>query len=208
MSETNDDAIIAALWRVIAAHGWPGLTMSRLAAASGVPLARLRDRFPSRLDALVLHGRLMDKAVLDGTIPGQGGLARDRLFDVLMRRLDAMQPHRAGLLRFLSDLRRDPGLAALIAPHLAVSMRWMLDAAEIDGRGVQRRVLALGLAGVWLAAVRAWAEDDSEDLGHTMAALDRALDRAEQVGRSFRLLPAEGPEERMEAEPGAPAEEA
>ena len=191
MSETNDDALIAALWRVIAAHGWGGLTMGRLAAEAGMPLSGLRDRFPSRLDLLVLHGRVTDTAVLAGTIPGQGGLARDRLFDVLMRRLDAMQPHREGILRLLRDLRFDPGLAALLGPHLALSMRWMLDAAEIGGSGAQRRAIALGLIGVWLAAVRAWAEDESEDLGPTMAALDRALDRAEQVARTIRLLPAE-----------------
>ena len=191
MTETNDDALIAALWRVIAEHGWPGLTMGRLAAESGVPMATLRLRFPSRLDALILHGKLVDAAVLAGTIPGQGGAARDRLFDVLMRRFDAMQPNRAGILRFLRDMRRDPSLAALLGPQLSLSMRWMLDAAEIEGQGGQRRALALGLVGVWLAAVRAWAEDESEDLGTTMAALDKALDRAEQIARSFRLLPRE-----------------
>ena len=193
MSETNDDALIAALWRVIAEHGWPGLTMGRLAAESGVPLVTLRHRFPSRLDVLILHGRLVDAAVLAGTIPGQGGAARDRLFDVLMRRFDAMQPNRAGILRFLRDMRRDPSLAALLGPQLSLSMRWMLDAAEIEGQGGQRRALALGLVGVWLAAVRAWAEDESEDLGTTMAALDRVLDRAERIARSFRLLPPEEP---------------
>jgi AcrR family transcriptional regulator len=206
MSETNDSALIAALWRVVAAHGWPGLTMGRLAAESGTPLATLREKFPSRLDALILHGRLVDRAVLAGTVPGQGGAARDRLFDVLMRRLDAMQPHRAGILRFLADMRRDPSLAALLGPQLALSRRWMLDAAEIGGSAGQRRALALGLVAVWLAAVRAWAEDGSEDLGPTMAALDRALDRAEQIARTLRLLPAEAAD--AAPEPGAPAEDA
>lgn len=189
MSEIDDDTLVAALWRVIAIHGWPGLTMGRLAAESGVPLATLRDRFPSRLDVLILHGRRVDHAVLAGTVPGQGGAARDRLFDVLMRRLDAMQSHRAGILRFLRDMRRDPSLAALLGPQLSLSMRWMLDAAEIEGSGGRRRAISLGLVGVWLATVRAWAEDDSEDLGTTMAALDRALDRAEQIARTLRLLP-------------------
>ncbi|WP_198371150.1 TetR family transcriptional regulator [Roseomonas rosulenta] len=189
MSEIDDDALVAALWRVIATHGWPGLTMGRLAAESGVPLATLRDRFPSRLDVLILHGRRVDHAVLAGTVPGQGGAARDRLFDVLMRRLDAMQPHRVGILRFLRDMRRDPSLAALLGPQLSLSMRWMLDAAEIEGSGGRRRAISLGLVGVWLATVRAWAEDESEDLGSTMAALDRALDRAEQIARTLRLLP-------------------
>ncbi len=202
-TETDDDALVAALWRVIEQHGWPGLTMGRLAAESGVPLATLRDRFPSRLDPLILHGRRMDHAVLAGTVPGQGGAARDRLFDVLMRRLDAMQPHRAGILRFLRDMRRDPSLAALLGPQLSLSMRWMLDAAEIEGNGGQRRIIALGLVGVWLATVRAWAEDESEDLGTTMAALDRALDRAEQIARTLRLLPAAAPEAPIDDTPAA-----
>lgn len=60
MSETNDDALIAALWRVIAAHGWGGLTMGRLAAEAGTPMSELRDRFPSRFDLLILHGRVTD----------------------------------------------------------------------------------------------------------------------------------------------------
>jgi AcrR family transcriptional regulator len=199
MTEIDEDALVAALWRVIATHGWPGLTMGRLAAEAAVPMATLRDRFPSRLDPLILHGRRVDHAVLAGTIPGQGGAARDRLFDVLMRRLDAMQPHRAGILRFLRDMRRDPSLAVLLGPQLSLSMRWMLDAAEIDGNGGRRRAMALGLVGVWLATVRAWAEDESEDLGPTMAALDRALDRAEQVARTLRLLPDAAPEPSAEA---------
>jgi AcrR family transcriptional regulator len=199
MTEIDEDALVAALWRVIATHGWPGLTMGRLAAEAAVPMATLRDRFPSRLDPLILHGRRVDHAVLAGTIPGQGGAARDRLFDVLMRRLDAMQPHRAGILRFLRDMRRDPSLAVLLGPQLSLSMRWMLDAAEIEGSGGRRRAMSLGLVGVWLATVRAWAEDESEDLGPTMAALDRALDRAEQVARTLRLLPDAAPEPSAEA---------
>ncbi|MBR0648075.1 helix-turn-helix transcriptional regulator [Roseomonas terrae] len=203
MSETDDNTLIAALWRVVAAHGWDGLTMRRLAGEADLSLAELRRRFPSRLDLLVLHGSLMDRTVLAGTIPGQGGLARDRLFDVLMRRLDAMQPHRAGILRLLDDMRRDPGLAALLGPHLVRSMRWMLDAAEVDADAPMRRLLALGLVGVWIGTVRAWIEDESEDLGHTMAALDRLLDRAGQIGRTLRLLPDEAPSPTPVATPDA-----
>lgn len=185
---SHDESLIAALWRVIAAHGWPGLTMRRLASEAGVEAASLRERFPTRLDLLVLHGRLMDQAVLAGTIPGQGGSARDRIFDVLMRRLDAMQPHREGILRLFEDMRRDPALALALAPHIGIAMRWMLEAAEVEAKSCEARVLALGLTGVWLATIRAWARDDSPDMGSTMAALDAALDRAERIARPLGLL--------------------
>lgn len=185
---SHDESLIAALWRMIAAHGWPGLTMRRLASEAGVEAASLRERFPTRLDLLLLHGRLMDQAVLAGTIPGQGGSARDRIFDVLMRRLDAMQPHREGILRLFEDMRRDPALALALAPHIGIAMRWMLEAAEVEAKSCEARVLALGLTGVWLATIRAWARDDSPDMGSTMAALDAALDRAERIARPLDLL--------------------
>ena len=189
MSQPSDDErLIAALWRVIAAHGWPGLSMRRLAAEAGVEVATLRERFPTRLDVLLLHGRMMDQAVLAGTIPGQGGSARDRIFDVLMRRLDAMQPHREGILRLFEDMRRDPALALALAPHIGIAMRWMLEAAEVEAKSCEARLLALGLAGVWLATIRAWVGDDSPDMGATMAALDSALDRAERIARPLGLL--------------------
>jgi AcrR family transcriptional regulator len=187
MASNEDSSLVAALWRVIAQHGWPGMSMRRLAAEAGLETAGLRDRFPTRLDLLLLHGRVMDQAVLAGTIPGQGGSARDRIFDVLMRRLDAMQPHREGILRLFEDMRRDPLLALALAPHIGIAMRWMLDAAEIEAKSCEARLLALGLTGVWLATIRAWARDDSPDMGTTMAALDAALDRAERIARPLGL---------------------
>jgi AcrR family transcriptional regulator len=193
MSETTDDIdsrLLAGFWRVVAAHGWQGVTLRRVAAASGLPASEIRLHAPGGpRDLLALHGRLMDEAVEAGTVPGQGGTPRDRIFDVLMRRIDAMQPHRAGLVRLLEELRTEPGLALCLLAGLPCSMARLLQAAEIESSGIFGALRVQGLTGVWLATIRAWVKDDSTDLGPTMAALDRAFDRAEQVARSLRLDP-------------------
>lgn len=193
MSDTTDDIdsrLIAGFWQVVAAHGWQGVTLRRVAAAAGVPAAEVRARAPGGPgDLLKLHERLMDAAVAAGTVPGQGGTPRDRIFDVLMRRIDAMQPHRAGILRLAEELRRRPDLALCLLLQVPPSMARLLDAAEIESIGIYGAVRTQGLAAVWLATLRAWEKDGSADLGPTMAALDRALDRAEQVARSVRLDP-------------------
>lgn len=181
--------LLDAFWRVVAARGWHGLSMTRLAAASGLSLAEIRRRAPTPLHLLRLHGDRVDRLVLEGTVPGQGGIARDRIFDVLMRRIDALQPHRPGVLRLLDDTTRDPLLALALGPMVLRSMGWMLEAAELDASGAAGAMRAKGLFGVWLATLYAWRGDATEDLGPTMAALDRALDRAEQVARTFRLGP-------------------
>ncbi|MFL1463522.1 TetR family transcriptional regulator [Roseococcus sp. DSY-14] len=190
MSE-NDDALIAGFWRALAATGWHGLSMRQVAAEAGVSPAALRRRFATPLDVLVAHGRATDAAVLEGTVPDPLGTARDRLFDVLMRRLDEMQRHRPGVVRLLDDLPRAPLAALALAPHLAASMAWMLEAAGLEASGPKGLARIQGLTLVWLSAVRAWQEDDSTDLSATMAALDKALDRAEKAARWLRL---DGPE--------------
>jgi AcrR family transcriptional regulator len=188
MHEQDDAALLRGLFEVVAAHGWRGVTPGRLAAASGVPAGELVRRFPSRLGLLRLWGEQVAAAVEQGTVKGQGGTARDRIFDVLMRGMDELQPHRAGLTRLMREMWTDPVLAPALAPVLQDSMRRFLEAAEIDASGPRGRLRAAGLVLVWLRAVNAWSKDEGADLGSTMAALDRALDRAEQAGRSFGLL--------------------
>lgn len=183
----TETRLLAAFWHVVALQGWHGVTMARVAAEAGLTLQALRGLARSPADLLRLHLRLLDQQVLAGTVPHQGGSARDRLFDVLMRRFDAMQPYRAGICRLAEDATRDPLLALFLAPRLLPAMAWMLEAAEVEATLPALAWRAPGLAGVWLASFRVWRQDEGADLGATMAALDRALDRAEQIGRSLRL---------------------
>jgi hypothetical protein len=182
-------ALLDALWQVVAQHGWHGTTFARIAESSGESLAELRGRYATPVDLLRAHARVVDQQVLEGTVPGQMGFgsARDRVFDLLMRRFDALAPHREGILRLQRDLMRDPLSALLLSPILMASMAWTLEGAGVSTAGFQGGLRVQGLAGVWLAAARAWEGDESVDLGATMAALDRALDRAESIARTLRL---------------------
>ena len=60
-------------------------------------------------------------------------------------------------------------------------MRWMLQAAGVTATGPRGELQVRGLLAVWLWGVRAWERDQSDDLSHTMAAVDTALQRAERV---------------------------
>jgi hypothetical protein len=110
---------------------------------------------------------------------------RDRLFDVLMRRFDALGPYKPGVAAVLSDLSRDPPSAACSAPQLMRSMTWMLEAAGIASHGIAGCLRVQGLALLWLATLRVWLGDDSPDLARTMAALDARLRRAEQCATAM-----------------------
>lgn len=174
-----DRALIAAAFQLAAEKGWRGVTVGSAARAAALPLARARERFPGRPAVLLKFGRLADQAALVEA-PGDGP-PRDRLFDLLMRRIDTLQSHRAGVLALLRALPLEPPTALLLTLATRRSMRWMLDAAGIPTRGINGELRVRGLCAVWLWTVRAWRADETEDLTATMAALDAALRRAEQA---------------------------
>ena len=161
METETETKLLNGLWQTMAEHGWDGLTMARVAAAAGVPLAELRRRCPTRLHLLWLHGRALDAAVLQSGTADQHGTPRDRIFDVLMRRIDAMQPHRAGLLRLFEDVKRDPLLALLLLAALPQSMAWMLESAGLSPAGLPGLLRVKGTSAVWLmvmAAICCWTK--------------------------------------------------
>ncbi len=180
MDDTDfDTALIASALTLAGTDGWRSVTVAAAARAAGLPLPRARSRFPSRGHVLLGFGRMADEVALEEA-PDEGPV-RDRLFDLLMRRFDALQAQRAGVLAVLRALPFDPCTALMLACATRRSMRWMLQAAGVNATGLTGELRVKGLMAVWLWGVRAWEKDDTEDLTVTMAALDVALARAEQA---------------------------
>jgi len=174
-----DAALVAAGFADIAAHGWQRLNLVRAAREAGVAPEVARRRIAGRCALLLRFGTLADAHALAAAAPE--GPVRDRLFDILMRRIDFLQTHRDGVVALLRALPADPMAAALLSAASLRSMAWLLEAAGIGARSPAGALRAAGLMAVWGWTVRAWERDASEDLSATMAALDHALGRAERA---------------------------
>jgi len=186
-----DGKIVEAALRLAAVQGWRDTTMADISAEAGVSLADVRSRFASKHCILAAYSRMVDETVLAGTDPDIGlEPVRDRLFDVLIRRFDALAPHREGLAAIANDLRRDPpAMACLMAGPVRTSMAWTLEAARIAPWGPLAPLQLKGMGLIYFSVLRVWLKDDSEDLSPTMAALDKALSRADSIVSMFRRGP-------------------
>ena len=175
-------AIVDALLTLAAEQRFEDITISAVCAAANVSLADFRDAFPSKGAVLAGFSRRLDRAVLErGSEHNLDEGAKERLFDVLMRRLDAMAPYRDGLRGVFGWLRRDP-TSLLEMNRLTVnSLRFMLEAAEIDSDGPAGALKLQGLALAWGRVFTIWLEDAPPDFAKSMAALDRELTRGERM---------------------------
>lgn len=182
----NDGAaapdLLAAAFALIGDEGWRGFSFEQLARRTGVSRVELYRRFRSRGALLAALTRHADEAMLEVDEAEIAGLpARDRVFELLMRRLEALVPYRAGLKRLARDARADPCVVLLTAGRLERSFVWLQDAAGLRCHGLRASLArrALGLA--YLRTVQVWFEDEGADLGKTMAELDKQLRRVQSV---------------------------
>lgn len=174
------DRIIEALMELAAEREWTDFSLADVADRADVSLADFRDAFPSKGAVLAGLSRKFDRVVLEGSNREMSEeTAKERLFDILMRRLDAMAPYKLGLEGVADWVRKDP-LAASALNRVAVnSMRFMLEAAGIDTEKHLGTVKIQGLVLSWTRVLSVWFKDEDPGLARTMAALDRELSRGE-----------------------------
>jgi AcrR family transcriptional regulator len=174
--------IVDALMELAAERRWEDITLSEIALRAGLSLADFRDHFPSKGAVLGAFARRIDRIVLEGTTDDLAGEnAKERLFDVLMRRIDALKPYRDALQSISDWARGDLLGSAALNSVILNSMRFMLEAAGIDSEGPVGTLKLQGLAIAWRRVLETWFEDDDPGLSATMAALDRELTRGDRL---------------------------
>jgi AcrR family transcriptional regulator len=179
------EKIIAAFVALLAERRFEEIGYNEIAARAGVSLATLRTEFGSKIAILAAYSKELDRKVLSGSTADMAEEPeRERLFDVLMRRLEAMADERDAIRSLVRSAMFDPPLALALNGVTVRSMQWMLAAAGVDAAGPTGMFRAQGLALAYARVLRTFVDDD-EDNARTMAALDRELDRG---GRALQMF--------------------
>jgi AcrR family transcriptional regulator len=178
---TDRDKAVDALMALLSEHPFEKIGLAEVAGRAGIKLSQLRAEFGSTLAILAGHIKDVDRTVLAG---GDADMAdepaRERLFDVLMRRIEALAPYRQAIRSLMFSARRSPGLAFALNAMAVRSQRWMLEAAGIGASGPMGALRAQGAALMFARVLTVWIDDEDEGLDRTMAALDRGLASAER----------------------------
>jgi len=168
--------------RLAATRPWTDIEVTDIAREAGVSLAEFRDLFPSKGAVLGAFSRMIDKEVLEGTTDDLAGEpVRERVFDVMMRRIDALTPYKAALQRIFDAVRGEPLTLAALNQVALNSQRFMLAAAGVSTEGPLGLLKLQGAAVVFANTLETWLDDDDPALARTMARLDRELKRGERV---------------------------
>lgn len=159
---------------------WRELTLARLAEAANRPLAEFYGA--SLWEAVDCVEEAFDRAIAESAgqlDPNQS--VRDRLFELIMRRFEAMEPYRPAVLAMEQGVDRDPALMASAHQRHVRCARWVLALAGLEADGMTGQARSQGLGVIIGQARAAWRGDDAGDFTRTMASLDKNLRRAEEM---------------------------
>ena len=180
VTKKDTQAALKAFLGLLAATPYHALSLQQVAEASGVPAGRLIAGFGSKAGLVEAYFADIDAVLLAEPVEADGSV-RDRLFDVIMRRFDAMQGERAALANLRKAMRKDRCLALRLAPVRLRSARIVLALAGIDPDSRRGHVSLAGLAVILSRTIDVFLADETADLSPTMKALDAHLARADKA---------------------------
>ncbi|GAA0775183.1 TetR/AcrR family transcriptional regulator [Roseibium denhamense] len=167
---------------LLSSHSYDDVSLPLVADTAGVKLSDMRAAFGSKRSLVAAFLEKVDAEVLDERDEDMGDQpARDRLFDVLMNRIDALAAHKEAVRSLRSAAKKDTALALDLNQLETRSQKWMLIAAGIDLSGPKAGLVSQGLAIAFNRVVDVWLDEEDEGMPRTMSKLDKELDN----GTSF-----------------------
>jgi AcrR family transcriptional regulator len=175
-------ALRRALLKLVETQGWIDLSFAEIAEKAGVPIAEAHRIYPSKTAVLVGLTRAIDERILNSLVADPlEGTPKDRLFDIVMRRFDVLKTDREAYRRLMRQLPATPSAFAAVVCQLRRSLSLTLETAGISASGLKGALRLKGLLAIYLAGLRAFASDESDDLSKTMAEIDKRLGQAEKI---------------------------
>ena len=169
---------LKAALELAASRAWTDIPLADIAAKAKLQLSDFHG-VASREDLVEALDGWFDKAMSAEGVPDETS-PRERLFDVIMLRFEAMEPYRAGLNAIMKF--RETSLSHLVRlpAHRHASAAWALTSAGLDNdKGAPVSVKRIAIGFVIAQTELAWRKEKSGDFALTMAALDNGLRRAE-----------------------------
>ena len=180
--------LVKSSFNIIEKSGWKSFSLQKLSYAEKIPINEIKIFFKSEITILDEFSKMIDIKVersfdyeeLTNTS------VKDNLFELIMLRLEYMQPYRNALKSIKSSFKSDPLVAKSVAKNVMNSLDFYLELTNAFNDSFFDIFKKKSIFLIYSYIFMIWLEDDSDELSKTMSELDKLLTFSEKIALDFK----------------------
>jgi len=180
--------LIKSSFNIIEKNGWKSFSLQKLSYSENIPINEIRKIFKSEINILEEFSKMIDIQVeksfdfneLENTS------VKDNLFELIMLRLEFMQPYKIALKSIKSSFKSNPLVAKSVAKNVMNSLDFYLELTNAFNDSLLDIFKKKSIFLIYSYIFMIWLEDSSEELSKTMSELDKLLTFSENIALNFK----------------------
>ena len=180
--------LVKSSFNIIEKSGWKSFSLQKLSYAEKIPINEIKNFFKSEITILDEFSKMIDFKVEKSFDYEelQNTSVKDNLFELIMLRLEYMQPYRNALKSIKSSFKSDPLVAKSVAKNVMNSLDFYLELTNAVNDSFLDIFKKKSIFLIYSYIFMIWLEDDSDELSKTMSELDKLLTFSEKIALDFK----------------------
>ena len=179
--------LIEASFKIIEEFGWKSFSLEKLSQKEEISLEEINKLIKSKIDLLKEFSNMIDLKV-ENSIDFKdfkNSSVKDNLFELIMLRLEYMQPYKNSLKKIINALKNDTAAAKSISLNILNSLDFYLDITDAYNKSLFDILKKKAIFLIYGYVFMIWLDDSTDELSKTMSELDRLLSFSEKIAKDF-----------------------
>ena len=180
--------LVKSSFNIIEKSGWKSFSLQKLSYAEKIPINEIKIFFKSEITILDEFSKMIDIKVEKSFDYEEltKTSVKDNLFELIMLRLEFMQPYRNALKSIKESFKSDPLVAKSVAKNVMNSLDFYLELTNAFNDSFLDIFKKKSIFLIYSYIFMIWLEDDSDELSKTMSELDKLLTFSEKIALDFK----------------------
>lgn len=180
--------LVKSSFNIIEKSGWKSFSLQKLSYAEKIPINEIKIFFKSEITILDEFSKMIDIKVEKSFDYEEltNTSVKDNLFELIMLRLEYMQPYKNALKSIKSSFKSDPLVAKSVAKNVMNSLDFYLELTNAFNDSFLDIFKKKSIFLIYSYIFMIWLEDDSDELSKTMSELDKLLTFSEKIALDFK----------------------
>ena len=180
--------LVKSSFKIIEESGWKSFSLQKLSYAEKIPINEIKIFFKSEITILDEFSKMIDIKVEKSFDYEEltNTSVKDNLFELIMLRLEFMQPYRNALKNIKNSFKSDPLVAKSVAKNVMNSLDFYLELTNAFNDSFLDIFKKKSIFLIYSYIFMIWLEDDSDELSKTMSELDKLLTFSEKIAIDFK----------------------